>query len=494
MLKRFVRPKNDLTSKTHELYNKFVSKSLDLLLSNGAASEEKGDLIKEDYEDIIKYTKTIERNELLLKELNQEKQAVFQRRKQGMIEKYVDLINILRRSKIISSMDATDLKDFQDQNYQKRDIFSNETPILRILTIEDFKMHFEDFEIVYENLQSRLETKMSLYNKNKAFKIIDKIIGTVDFKKIHSDLEVRRVYYGSTVSQLSTGKSDIDITLMTNINFDERELLRFLWKEIENNSLLVDYEHRFIDLIHIRIPILDIIFPELDVTISFSVNNKLAAINSKLLELYSNLDPRCRMLALLIKIWSKTHKICSAKEGYLSSYAYNLMVTNFLQIHTIPILPSLKVLRAATEEEPVFLERTPTSSVQINFENKIEKIQDEMTRTFGKNERTLENLLLRFFKFYQDANRFENRVLSIKEGKLLKRNSFDFDDNYLYSIEDPFEKHQNPGRYVSKRSPQARRILTTMEKSYKLLKEKKLVEIFQPFDEEEGEERNIIFN
>jgi len=486
MSKRFVRHNIDSVKQVQELYCKFVINSLDFLLNESSnKEEERAYLIKKDYEQIS--TETIERNELLLKALNQEKQNIFQSQKQGVIEKYVDLVNILRRSKIISHMDATDLKDFQYQNYQKE---NGETPRLRILTREDFKMHFANFEELYERLQPRL----CLKNKNKAFGIVDKIIAGIIFKKLHPDLEIRRVYYGSTVSHLSTKDSDIDITLMTNFDYDEREILNFLWKEIQEKCLLANYEHHFIPLLHqsIRVPILDIEFN--DVTISFSVNNKLAALNSKLLELYSNLDPRCQMLALLIKVWSKTHKICSAREGYLSSYAYNLMVINFLQIHQPPILPSLETLRAGIE--PVFEEITPpskiASSVQVNFENNIEKIQDEMARTSGRNKRTLENLLKRFFKFYKNEKYRENRVISIKKGKLLKRNPLDIDEYYLYSIEDPFEKHQNPGRYVSKGSIQARRILTAMEKSYQLLKEGKLVEIFQPFEEEE-EERNIIF-
>ena len=488
MSKRFVRHNLDSVEQVKERYRKFMLDSLDILSNESEnGEEERAYMIKKDYEQIS--TETVERNELLLNVLNQEKHNVFQLRKQGVIEKYVDLINILRRSKIISNMDATDLKDFQAQNHQREDVFASETPKLRVLTREDFKMHFVNFGELYESVNSRLETKKSLDSKNKAFEIVDRIIAGVNFKKLHPGLEIRRVYYGSTVSHLSTSKSDIDITLLTNIHFDEREILNFLWKEIQEKRLLADYEHRFTALLHtgIRVPILDVELLEFDddVAISFSVNNILAAINSKLLELYSNLDPRCQMLALLIKIWSKTHKICSAREGYLSSYAYNLMVINFLQIHKLPILPSLETLRAGVE--PLFLEITSSSkitfSVQANFENKIEKIQDQMARTFGRNERTLENLLLRFFKFYKNEKYLEDKVISIKEGKLIRRNSFDLDEYYLYSIEDPFEKHQNPGHYVAKGSIKANRILTAMKKSYKLLKEGKLVEIFQPFED-----------
>jgi len=80
-----------------------------------------------------------------------------------------------------------------------------------------------------------------------------------------------------------------------------------------------------------------------------SINNRLPLANSELLRSYSVLDPRARPLVLLVKSWAKSHKVCGAHEGNLSSYAWTIMAIYFMQL--LRLLPSLQLL--AKEETSI---------------------------------------------------------------------------------------------------------------------------------------------
>jgi DNA polymerase sigma len=47
----------------------------------------------------------------------------------------------------------------------------------------------------------------------------------------------------------------------------------------------------------------------------------LAVVNSKLLHDYSQVDPRLRQLAFLVKHWAKQRQVNETYRGTLSSYA-----------------------------------------------------------------------------------------------------------------------------------------------------------------------------
>lgn len=67
------------------------------------------------------------------------------------------------------------------------------------------------------------------------------------------------------------------------------------------------------------------------------INNILGVINSNMLKVYCEIDPRVEQLGKLVKLWAKA-KMVSSQSNY-SSYAMILMVIYFLQKKKI--LPSL---------------------------------------------------------------------------------------------------------------------------------------------------------
>lgn len=70
-------------------------------------------------------------------------------------------------------------------------------------------------------------------------------------------------------------------------------------------------------------------FPGLDCDIS--LQNPLALANTRLLRAYSEIDPRVRELAFLIKHWAKSRHLNSPANGTLSSYGFILLLIHFLQ-------------------------------------------------------------------------------------------------------------------------------------------------------------------
>ena len=67
--------------------------------------------------------------------------------------------------------------------------------------------------------------------------------------------------------------------------------------------------------------------------------------NTKLLALYSELDPRCKTLGYMVKLFAKNCGIGDASRGSLSSYAYILMMIFFLQVSFTQLLDSCHPLK-----------------------------------------------------------------------------------------------------------------------------------------------------
>ena len=60
------------------------------------------------------------------------------------------------------------------------------------------------------------------------------------------------------------------------------------------------------------------------------MNNVLGIHNSELIYKYSQVDQRFHIMGLVLKDWAKQVGIIGASNGYLSSYAFILMIIAFL--------------------------------------------------------------------------------------------------------------------------------------------------------------------
>ena len=170
--------------------------------------------------------------------------------------------------------------------------------------------------------------------------------------------------------------------------------------------------------------------------------NDIAVANSGLLREYSLVDPRVRGLMMTVKQWAKEHKFNSAKDNYISSYAWVNLVIFYVQC--LGLVPNLQ-----NEELMAAVNVTPdTEGNYWHFVNKLHTCTltwEELNRANvwsppdELQEVTISALLYGFFEFYSCRFPSAAYAVSIKEGgmTLLKINQRKM--NLFLCIEDPFE-------------------------------------------------------
>jgi len=333
-------------------------------------------------------------------------------------------------------------------------------------------------------LQKKLGLQPRKAKTEKVQELLELFQKKIDYSALdpNKELKVEFENYGSTQNGLGLLSSDFDISLTTLKPVDERKLLDYFAKEIKPilNSQKEEFSIYKVTHEKTRIPIINLHLKKGDIYISFTVNNILAVYNSKLLRAYAEFDTRCHSLCLLVKIWARVHKIVSVQRGFLSSYALNLMVINFLQCMKNPILPSLQ--KESKKDEIIEVYR------KVNYDNievfhtnvKFEtdpQIIHMLKKQYSQNQLTDVELLKEFFAFYSHYENFKTIKLSVSEGKHEQRPSKE--EGFLYSIQDPFDTHHNPGYSLRKDSSQAQEFLDRMKQSHQLLEQGKFKEVFQ---------------
>ena len=501
---KFTR-KNDLVQQKLTLkckYDLVIRTAFHLINDKNQTEEEKLEHLKSDYYRVA--DRNIEKNEFFYERLQKLKLELQDRPNKKIISYYYRALDLFFSARLLSKHEFDELYSIQ----KKDEVMSQQmtTPIKEVVMPSPF--NFEDVLIhkkiniqtkLLEYLRKEAETQETLQIKKQALEFINEVSQKINFAKSkYPDCQVGFELYGSFVNGFSIKGSDIDVSININTEqqCDEKEILNFFsqeFKKIYKNRKDIKVEK----ISESRVPIVEITLEELEnITVSFSINNKLGVINSKMLKTYTLLDNRCQMLGILVKLWAKAQNVISAKNSFLSSYAYNLMVINFLQTIKNPILPSLQkirendktvepkhysILKNIKKNQPPTEDQTAT--VRIDYENDVSKVISWMEKEgLQKNSRSVIRLLKDFFKFYKNTKNVQGIKLSVKEGAHIKRDgSQDPKDKFcLYSIEDPFDLFHNPGKSLSGgASKHDQKVLDAMEKSYQLLKEGKVMEIFQ---------------
>jgi DNA polymerase sigma len=194
-----------------------------------------------------------------------------------------------------------------------------------------------------------------------------------------------------------------------------------------------------------RVPIVKFTDPESGYSCDICINNTLALQNTQLLACYSNIDPRLKKLACVIKYWAKRRQINAPFAGTLSSYAYVLLLIHFLQRRNPPILPCLQT-------NVDHLPRVEVEGYDCTYHTKVH-------RSFSsqKNKQSTGKLLVEFFRFYGLEFDYVNCVVSVRTGGFFTKEAKDWKkpkhvrESCFLGLEDPFEVTHNLGRVVDKR-------------------------------------------
>jgi len=191
-------------------------------------------------------------------------------------------------------------------------------------------------------------TEESKTKKLSLLKRIQKI-----FSERYPTLGIKAHLFGSSVNELGTYNSDVDICLTTRDRIDcELRDMDVIKRILEENGIT-----QVRTTPNAKVPICNFVDPETNLSCDINVNNTIALYNTKMIQTYALIDERVKPLIMTIKYFAKQRMLNDAKTGTLSSYCWVNLVINFLQMRNPPILPCLHAMsKDVPEEERIIID------------------------------------------------------------------------------------------------------------------------------------------
>ncbi|KAG5513311.1 hypothetical protein PMAC_001374 [Pneumocystis sp. 'macacae'] len=285
-------------------------------------------------------------------------------------------------------------------------------------------------DIICGDILQLYETLLpSSENNNRWTKFLKKL--TIILKKEWPNKKITVQAFGSTVNQLCTSESDVDVCITT--------VEKGLVDTCRLAKVLASYGmERVVCVPRAKVPIVKIWDPELSVACDMNINNTLALENTRMIKTYVEIDPRVRPLAMIIKYWAKKRILNDAAGGgTLSSYTWICMIINFLQMRKPPILPSLHQLPHEQNEDSII------GGIDVSFFDDIDAL-----KSFGeKNTESLGGLLFAFFRRFAYEFDYDHCVISVRHGHYLSKlaKGWHLTQNNRLCVEEPFNTKRNLG-------------------------------------------------
>ncbi|CAJ1443510.1 unnamed protein product [Effrenium voratum] len=167
-------------------------------------------------------------------------------------------------------------------------------------------------------------------------------------------------------------------------------------------ELCIDEGFEVEELREARVPILIMQKDGYDIDLSYG--NLLPILNTRLLRSYATLNPKLAKLTAAVKRWAKRKGIAKTWEGFISSYAWTLMVIYYLQ--TVGELPSLHLLEDEVHRFP------PDLGFACSFASAAEA--EEAWQ--AARDASCAELLRGFFQFYTEDFDWTSEVVSVRLG------------------------------------------------------------------------------
>lgn len=178
-----------------------------------------------------------------------------------------------------------------------------------------------------------------------------------------------------------------------------------------------------------------------------SLYNLLALHNTRMINLYSELDGRVKVLGYAFKVFAKICEIGDASRGSLSSYAYILMLIYYLQQCNPPVLPVLQELHPESEKPERIVEGW--NAWYMDNTAALPKLWPHC----GKNNASVGELWTGLFKFYTEEFKIDEYVVCIRQQEPLTRFEKLWNGKCV-AIEDPFDLNHNLGGGLSRKMHQ----------------------------------------
>ncbi|KAJ6220671.1 hypothetical protein RDWZM_006483 [Blomia tropicalis] len=245
----------------------------------------------------------------------------------------------------------------------------------------------------------------------------------LDFSKINKSWNLYKLSY-SLLETLLINQIRLDIRKMQ-IRKPTQSLVQLTWKEDK-----------------------DISYNQLELTII----NQFVEKQSKWINILCQIEPRFYQMTLVLKFWAKQTEIMAPKDRQtvkMTGYALTLLIIYFLQNVENPILCSYEEMSSLLSFNDVFEnsneEEIQIDSIDSNDEN-ITNEQDLLSYKNSTNKTSTEQLLVDFFKFYQQFP-YDLQVVCPRFGSNTELAEKLYNEKKLTStktdkvvIEDPIEK------------------------------------------------------
>ncbi|KAG0208440.1 hypothetical protein BGX33_006242 [Mortierella sp. NVP41] len=282
---------------------------------------------------------------------------------------------------------------------------------------------------MYSLFETLLPTEESHQRRTRLISKIEKIVETE-----WPGQDIRVLPFGSTINDLGTNTSDIDICILTS------------WLGLQGVVMLAEVftKHGMENVYCVpeaRVPIVKFWDPELQLSCDMNINTQLGIMNSRMVKTYVAIDNRVRPFAMIIKHWARKRVLNDAANGgTISTYTWICMVINFLQMRSPPILPSLHDMPHELSPDNQVINGNNTS-----FYSDLTKLEG-----FGSaNKESLGGLLYAFFRKFAIEFDYDHHVASVRHGCYLTKESKGWHmpgKHYrLLCIEEPFDTSRNLG-------------------------------------------------
>lgn len=261
--------------------------------------------------------------------------------------------------------------------------------------------------------------------------------------------------YGSSKSNFGSDGADVDMCMIFPEGLpalqieDKRLTICAVGKALEESGMIN------VEVISTaRIPIASFQDPISGLEGDITFHNPLALSNTRLMRAYSEIDPRTRAVAYLIKRWAQNRFINAPGEGTLSSYGYIICLIHFLQKRPEPVLPHLQMIPPSWSGEnisdshhvlPQEIQLNPADGSESNtyFFQGDTHTKGILKAIAARNRESPVILLFEFFSYFAWHFDYKKDVVSIRQpvavSKLAKAESNSWNLNDRLSVEDPFE-------------------------------------------------------
>ncbi|KAF9365325.1 hypothetical protein BGX34_010451 [Mortierella sp. NVP85] len=282
---------------------------------------------------------------------------------------------------------------------------------------------------MYSLFESLLPTEESHQRRQKLISKIEHIIHTE-----WPGQDIKVLPFGSTVNDLGTNTSDVDICILTS------------WLGLQGVEMLAEvFRKHGMDKVFCvpgaKVPIVKLWDPELQLSCDMNINTQLGIMNSRMVRTYVAIDPRVRPFAMIIKHWARKRVLNDAANGgTISTYTWICMVINFLQMRSPPILPALHDM-----PHELSIDNQVINGNNTSFFSDLSQLEG-----FGRdNKESLGGLLYAFFRKFAIEFDYDHHVASVRHGCYLTKESKGWHipgKHYrLLCVEEPFDTTRNLG-------------------------------------------------